>query len=134
MTHPHPRLLDWCKAQVTSLAGYPDDGQISTYLLTLPSKQQLLDYCNGLFGSSNNVTLFVNELWSRKQREGGQNSGGAPALRREDSEEDERRGGENKYGVIDNDQPNRPKEAEPSKPPASHSTDSSQASSSSLYL
>ena len=41
---PQQRLQEWTKAQVSGLAGYPDDGQIASYLISLPSKQELGDY------------------------------------------------------------------------------------------
>ena len=41
---PQQRLQEWIKAQVSALAGYPDDGQIASYLISLPSKQELGDY------------------------------------------------------------------------------------------
>ena len=41
---PQQRLQEWAKAQVSVLAGYPDDGQIATYLISLSSKQELGDY------------------------------------------------------------------------------------------
>ena len=41
---PQQRLQEWTKAKASALAGYPDDGQIASYLISLPSKQELADY------------------------------------------------------------------------------------------
>ena len=117
LTAAQQRLVEWSKAQVSALAGYPDDsGQISRYLLSLSSKQQLLDYAHNLFGSSNNVTVFINDLWSRRVDP---SSASRPALQREDSDDAPQPRASNPYGVIDNDRPNRPSKpsSDPSPPP-----------------
>ena len=134
MTAAQQRLLEWCQAEVSRVAGYPDDGQISKYLISLPTKQQLSSYANGLFGPSNDATVLVQELWSRRQELSTAST--RPPLHREDSEENTRDGGPApSYGVIDNDRPRPSKSAadesaaaaasSPDLPSVAHSLDPS---------
>ena len=105
------RLLEWVKSQVSALLGYPDDGQISSYLLSLHPKAALLDYANNLFGPSNPTTTFVSDLWSRRA----DSSTPRPPFHRSDSDDT---APSNPYGVIDNDRRSVGRAHKPAAAPA----------------
>jgi len=58
--------VTWLRTELHSLLGYPDDGQLSGHMVSIPSKDSLQQWAKEVLGGKPQVRRMCEELWRRK--------------------------------------------------------------------